>query len=153
KCPYGDDVAVPQPDPSPLLINRFDIPPRVWPPPRDASSIADCVEYTERRDPVGHSVHLALACVYLFCAGLSTASESVAFIALIGYTLLRLPNLWRGLAPLLAAPVIWALAALFVLTVASGLWTDDRRAWFDVVGGFRGILLIPALYPVRRSWP
>lgn len=134
------------------LINRFDLPPRAWPAPVDAAGFADCVDYAARRDPYGDAVHTALGCVYLFCAGLSTATESIAFVLLVGYTILRLPNLWRGLAPIVAAPVAWALFALFAWAALSGAWAADAAQWRDALGGFRGLLIVPALYPIRSAW-
>ena len=133
-------------------INLFDAPPRVWPPPCDAAGFAECVNYAERRDPFGHAVHVGLGCVYLFSAGLATATESIAFALLISCTVLRLPNLWRGLMPLFAAPIVWALVAFAAWSALSGMWATDSAAWRDAQSGFRGLLLIPALYPIRSAW-
>ncbi len=134
------------------LINRFNRPPRLWPPPCASDGFHDCVDYAAQRDPIGHGIHVALGCIYLFCAGLATSTESIAFVLFVGYALLRLPNTWRSLVPLVAAPVVWAVLALLAWTTASGLWATDGAGWRDAIGGFRGALLVPALYPIRGAW-
>lgn len=134
------------------LINRFEPAPRAWPPPRDPDAIADLVEYAERRDPVGHLVHVALACLYAFCLGLSTAAETVAFVLLVGYAAVRLPNTWRTLTPWATSPVVVCVTALVAWAALSGLWVADRGDWRDALGALRGVLVIPALIPVMRAW-
>ncbi len=135
-----------------LLIDRYLIPPPAWPPPRDEATIAASVDYARARDPIGHAVHTLLGCLYLGVAGLSTASESIAFVLLVGYAALRAPNLWRAWMPLIAAPVLWAMVAFFAWAALSLAWSPDIAAGRGVLGGSRAILLVFALYPIRSSW-
>ncbi|MBL9150032.1 MAG: O-antigen ligase family protein [Phycisphaerae bacterium] len=134
------------------LINRFEPAPRAWPPSRDPHAIADLIEYAERRDPIGHQVHVALACLYAFCLGLSTAAETVAFVALVGYAALRLPNTWRTLTPWVTHPIVVCMTAIVAWAALSGLWVADRSDWRDALGALRGVLVVPALIPVMRAW-
>lgn len=134
------------------LIDRFLPAPRALPPPVTAAAIRECVAFPARRDPYGDAVHTTLGCAYLAGAGLSTAVEGILFALLVGYALLRAPNLFRGWAPLLASPVPWLLAAWFVWVLVAGAWTPDRAAWLDHVADRRALLVLPALYPIRRHW-
>lgn len=134
------------------LIDRFLPAPRALPPPATASGIRDCVDHAALRDPYGDAVHAALGGAYLAAIGLSTALEGVLFALLVGYAILRLPSVRWAWAPLLAAPAAWLLLAWCGLVLVGGVWTPDREAWLDQLRDARVVLVLPALYPVRRHW-
>lgn len=134
------------------LINRFDRPPRAWPPPSGPAAVADAVDFTRRRDPVGDGVQTALAGLAAFSLSISTAAASVGMTMLVGYALLRLPNAWRGWMPLARSGTVAAWLAWFAWAVISGLWTPDLLDWGDSLGGFPALLLFPAFFLVSRSW-
>lgn len=134
------------------LLNRFDRPPKAWPPASGPEAAADAVGFTRRRDPVGDGVQTALAGVAAFSLSISTAAASVGMTLLVGYALLRLPNAWRGWVPLARSPLVIAWLAWFAWAAMSGLWTPDLLDWGDSLGGFPAILLFPAFFLVSRSW-
>ena len=134
------------------LINRFARAPRAWPPPNRPEEIADAVDFPRLRDPVGDGVHTALAVACAFGLSISTAVASTTMVLLIGYLLLRLPNAWRGLVPLVRSPPAWTWLAWFAWACVGGLWTPDLLDWGDSLGGFLAVLLLPAFFLVSRSW-
>jgi len=134
------------------LINRFLVPPPVWPPRRDDESVGACIEYAASRDPAGNAVHVVLACVYFAVAGLSTATESIAFVVLVGYAALRGPSVWRTWVPLLHVPAVWALIVFCLWATISLAWSPDPAAGLDMLKSARALLLFPALIPIHRHW-
>lgn len=134
------------------LLNRFDRPRRSWPTPATPEEIADAVDFTRRRDPVGDGVHTALAATCGFGLSISTAVASTTMVLMVGYLLLRLPNAWRGLAPLARSPLLWSWLAWFNWALLGGLWAPDLLDWADSLGGFPAVLLLPAFFLVSRSW-
>lgn len=134
------------------LINRFDRPPRAWPPPAGPEAVGDAVDYPRRRDPVGDGLHTALAGLAAFGLSISTAAASISMTMLVGYSLLRLPNAWRAWMPLARSLPVAAWIAWFAWAAVSGLWTPDLLDWGDSLGGFPAILLFPAFFLVSRSW-
>lgn len=134
------------------LLNRFARAPRSWPIPRDPHDVGDSVRYAEERDPVGTAVHLALAMLFCASIALSTAMTSVSFVLLIGYTVLRLPNLWRALVPLAASPIVWLWVGWTAWTAINAFWSADLERWRDSLGSFWCVALLPALYPLTGRW-
>jgi O-antigen ligase len=134
------------------LIDRFLPAPPAYPPPATASGIRDCVDHAALRDPYGDAVHTALGCAYLAAIGLSTALEGLLFALLVGYSVLRAPSLRRAWAPILAAPAAWLLLAWCALVLVAGAWTPDHEAWLEQLRDARVVLVLPALYPIRRRW-
>jgi O-antigen ligase len=134
------------------LINRFDRPPRAWPPPAGPEAVGDAVDYPRRRDPVGDGVHTALAGLAAFGLSISTAVASATMTLLVAYALLRLPNAWRGWMPLARSLPVAAWLAWFAWAAISGLWAPDLLDWGDSLGGFPAIVLFPAFFLVSRSW-
>lgn len=120
--------------------------------PRDPDGIGDSVRFAEERDPLGTSVHLALAMFFCASIALSTAMTSVSFVLLIGYTLLRLPNLWRALAPLAASPLVWLWLGWTAWTALNAFWSADLERWRDSLGSFWCVALLPTLFPLARHW-
>lgn len=134
------------------LINRFETPPRPWPPASGPHEITEAVDFTRRRDPIGHAVHTALAVLAAFGLSVSTATASITMTMLVVYTFLRLPNAWRGLVPLVRSPLVLAWLAWFAWAALSGLWTPDLLDWGDSLGGFPALLLFPAFFLVSGAW-
>ena len=134
------------------LLNRFAKATRSWPPPASPEEIADAVDFPRRRDPVGDGVHTALAVACGFGLSISTAVASTTMVLLIGYLLLRLPNAWRGLTPLVRSPLVWMWLAWFAWACLGGFWTPNLLDWGDSLGGFLAVLLLPAFFLVSRSW-
>lgn len=120
--------------------------------PRDPDGIGDSVRFAEERDPLGTSVHLALAMFFCASIALSTAMTSVSFVLLVGYTALRLPNLWRALVPLAASPIVWLWLGWTAWTALNAFWSADLERWRDSLGSFWCVALLPALYPLTSRW-
>jgi O-antigen ligase len=98
-------------------------------------------------------VHVALACLYLACAGIATSVESIAFALLAGYSLLRFWALWRTWVHVVCYPATWALAAWLAWSTLSLLWSPDMDAGLGTLRGSRAMLLLFAIFPVSDRWP
>ena len=136
------------------LIDRTVQLPAAWPPPRTGSEFESLARYLRYRDPVGFGVHLSLACLALFLAPLWHAPSSIAFGLLAGYSLIRLPNTWRGASALLSEPALVAWLVFGSLLAASLLWNPfGPERGLDHLGAWR-VMLYPALLlpvlPARR---
>lgn len=130
------------------LINR-DLPaPDVWPPLRAGEAIRAAVRYARERDPVGHRVHIALACLYAAMLPLSTGPKDIAFILLVGYALIRLPNTWRAYPAVLRWALVWATIGWTIWQGITILWSADPGEGLSSLRAFRVILTPLALWPV-----
>lgn len=132
-----------------MPLIRKDLPiPTVWPPRRTPEEVRGACSYARERDPVGHRVHIALACFYLAMLPLSTGLKDVGFVLLVGYTLIRLPNIWRAYPALLRYALVWAAMAWTSWQGISILWSPDAAEGLNSLRAFRVILTPLALWPV-----
>lgn len=133
------------------MPSRLPIPPiSLWPPPREPRIAAELLEAVERRDPLGHAIHLILAGIFFLFAGVSTATLDFSSVPLLFYAALRLPNTWRAYPPVLATFSAVAFPAWIIWTALTLFWTSDLATGFEHFQSFRMVLLVAALWPVIR---
>lgn len=111
------------------------------------------LEFARQRDRRGDRAHVALACLYLACAGISTSAESISFVLLVGFSLLRFWVLWRPWVHVASYPVTWALAGWLAWASLCVLWSPDGHAGLSTLRGSRALLLLFAIFPVSDRWP
>lgn len=108
------------------------------------------LDRAERTAPEFAAAHLVAALFWCAAAGLSPAFNSIAFVALMATTLLRLWSL-RGVAgTLLLHPASLSLLAFTAWLALGVLWTPERGEWADQLGSLRILLVLPALWPLCR---
>lgn len=119
---------------------------------RSEGEFSRLLEEGRRKDPRGHAVHVALACVFAITVPMGPAANAIAFGALGVYAVLRLWATWPAHWPVVKARVTWALAAMFVWQMTAIAWSPDRAQGMDDVNSNRFLLpLILALTPVATS--
>lgn len=136
------------------LIHK-DLPaPPVWPPPLEREAVLATLSYARERDPIGQRVHLAFALFFMASIPFMTALSSISYALLVGYSLLRLPNIWRCYPPLLRIGTFWTLCAFTAWLGVSCLWSEAPFQGLDELKAARVILIPMALWPVleRLTW-
>jgi len=102
----------------------------------------------ERRAPKGQGVHLLLACLAMFGAGMpTTLAESLVWPVTI-CALLRLPRTRIVAASCFSQPFFWAVAAYAAWNAVSLAWSPDPVEGFDQLGAARFALVTISIWPV-----
>jgi O-antigen ligase len=79
---------------------------------------------------------------------LATFPKDLAFIFLVGYALIRLPNTWRCYAAVIRDRLVWAVLAWGAWLAVSMAWSVDSGEGFKEFKTFRVALAPWALWPV-----
>lgn len=132
-----------------MPLIRRDLPaPNVWPSLRERAEVQAVTNYVRERDPVGHKVHIALACLYIGMLPLLGAAKDVSFVLVVGYALIRLPNTWRAYPALLRHALLWTTLAWTIWQGCTIAWSTDPEEGLSSLRAFRVILTPLALWPV-----
>jgi len=114
----------------------------------------EALDRCERRDPLGHAIHLGIGVLFMAVMPIGTAPSNIMSVALLIITIVR----WRSVAPLLPlllrwwpAPFALALAGWLALSL---LWSADADRGVFLLASMRVLLLPVALVPLlaRRGW-
>ncbi|MCH2140146.1 MAG: O-antigen ligase family protein [Phycisphaerales bacterium] len=119
------------------------------PPSRDAPFQAQ-IDWAARRDPIGHQVHLWLACAALALIPLSSTLATIGSTILFGYAALRTPTIRRTWRQIPQNACMITLVALYVWLATSLAWSSDPDHGARLLRGSRYLLLVPALLPLLR---
>ncbi|MBM4113766.1 MAG: O-antigen ligase family protein [Phycisphaerae bacterium] len=108
-----------------------------------AAPWSQLLDDAERRDPLGHAIHLGVALLFLLLMPIGTAPANILSLPLLLITLLR----WRAVGPIVVRLLRWppvfpalALAAWMALSLS---WSEDPRLGSSLLAPMR-VLLIPA---------
>lgn len=135
-----------------IRLYRSDLPvPPAW--PGDEQSIADALRWTRLHDPYGHQLHNGFAMLYMLLLPWITAPKDVAFVLLVGYAMIRLPNTWRCYGPLVRSPLTWAFVAWIAWCATTALWSRDPEQAWDELSAMRVLLTPFAMWPVLDRLP
>ncbi len=101
------------------------------------------------RDRFGHSVHVVMACLFLFLLPFGPGIKAVAFAFLVGWACLRLWVTWPSVLRIGDSALTWILLSQAIWWLLSLIWSVDRTQGFDEVGILRlQIPLIFAMWPI-----
>lgn len=113
-----------------------------------ASHWQHLLDDAERRDPLGHALHLGIALLFLLMMPIGTAPANILAVPLLLITLLR----WRFVGPIVLRLLRWPPAVPAILLVAwmalSLLWSDDPRLGAHLLLSMRVLLLPACLSPL-----
>lgn len=115
---------------------------------------SEALDRCERRDPLGHAVHLGIGLLYMAVLPIGTAPAVMVSAMLLVVTVLR----WRSVAPLLPALLRWAPAPVALLLAAwlaiTLLWSTDAAYGAHLLLSMRVLLLPITLAPLlaHRDW-
>lgn len=105
---------------------------------------SEALERCERRDPLGHAIHLGVGVLFMALLPIGTAPAIILSVPLLVITIVRLP----AIAPLLPHLLRWAPAPAALLLAAwlalSLLWSADPAQGRHLLGSMR-VLLVPLL--------
>lgn len=107
-------------------------------------SWSEALERCERRDPVGHAIHLGVGVLFMALLPIGTAPAIILSVPLLVISLLRLPVTASLLPHLLRwapAPPALLLAAWLALSL---LWSADPKQGAHLLASMR-VLLVPLL--------
>ena len=123
---------------------------RPIPPPDRNAPFTEQVDWSARRDPVGHRVHLSIAMLALALIPLSSTLATIGSTLLSGYAALRAPSIHRCWRPLGRNTSLLMLLALLAWLAIGLTWSTDPAHGTRLLRGSRYLLLIPALLPLVR---
>jgi len=113
---------------------------------RDAARRA--IDDAQARDPVGHRVHLALACVACACVAGPVSAIELGVLPLAAFFLARFPSARGVWIHGFGQPAVLATLALAAWMALSLLWSPRPSAGAEHLAQLRWILLVPLVYPV-----
>ena len=123
---------------------------RPIPLPAASTPFTGQIEWAARRDPIGHRVHLCLACACLALIPLSSTLATIGSTALFIYTALRTPTIHRTWRPLFTNGCMLSLLGLYGWLATSLAWSSDPEHGLRLLRGSRYLLLVPALLPLMQ---
>ena len=120
----------------------------------DPARVRHDLEAARIGDPFGDRVHVWLAMVWCFCLGFPTSMVEIASIPLIGFFVLRTPNIWRTWGSFAVQPLVLAIGAWVAWQAVTLAWSPDLNRGLQELAANRWVWAIWVLWPVmhRRPW-
>lgn len=123
-------------------------PPQIWPPFRRQVEWDSFFEHIRRFDPWGGGVQALLAALAIVGLSIGTAPTSIAISLFIGFSLLRIHRIWRGLSSLMGMAWVPSLLAWLLWCAISLCWSSDPANGFFQHKAYVTFLLIPLGLPI-----
>src|ERR1700741_4615754 len=91
--------------------------------------------------------HLLFGCVISMLAALfiSRAALSVSLIAFTAISFIH-KDIKDHFRNFFASPVLWAMSLLFLIPLLSGIWSEDKEKWTDIMRIKLPLLFLPIAF-------
>ncbi|MBC7834326.1 MAG: O-antigen ligase family protein [Phycisphaerales bacterium] len=113
-----------------------------------AKRVEEIFLHQRTHDRLGYRIHVAAAALFLFLLPFPTSISEFAVAPLLITVLIRLPGIYKLIAPIGGFAVARLAVAWGAWVGLSWFWMIDAEGWKDEASYLRWALLVPLLWPV-----